>query len=125
MGSLVSPRPDRHGTGEDLIDLGSPRQPLGIPLRRLGADAALDEPDRWRTTRRVVGGAVGSVHSQSRRAPVAIAPADVPTALPTVLTSTAAAVDSPSGGPSMIVGLDGGIVKAHAVAQVSALPLSG
>lgn len=58
-------------------------------------------------------------------APVAIAPADVPTALPTVLTAIAAAVDSPSGGPSMIVGLDGAIVKTHAFAQVSALPRVG
>ena len=58
-------------------------------------------------------------------APVAIAPADVPTALPTVLTATAAAVDSPSGEPSMIVGLDGSTVKAHAIAQVPALPRVG
>jgi len=58
-------------------------------------------------------------------AAVAIAPADVPTALPTVLTATAAAVDSPSGEPSMIVGLDGSTVKAHAIAQVPALPRVG
>ena len=58
-------------------------------------------------------------------APVAIAPADVPTAVPTVLTATAASVDSPAGGSSMIVGLDGAIVKSHAIAQVSALPRAG
>jgi len=58
-------------------------------------------------------------------APVAIAPADVPTALPTVLTATAASVDSPAGGSSLIVGLDGAIVKSHAIAQVSALPRAG
>ena len=58
-------------------------------------------------------------------APVAIAPADIPAALPTVLTTTAAAVDSPSGGPSLIVGLDGASVKAHAIAEVPALPRVG
>ena len=58
-------------------------------------------------------------------APVAIAPADIPASLPTVLTTTAAAVDSPSGGPSLIVGLDGASVKAHAIAEVPALPRVG
>jgi putative ABC transport system permease protein len=58
-------------------------------------------------------------------APVTIAPADTPAALPTVLTTTAAALDSPSGQPSLIVGLDGASVKAHRIAEVPVLPRVG
>lgn len=58
-------------------------------------------------------------------APVAIAPADVPRALPTVLTTTAATVNPPSDGPLLIAGLDGGMVAAHAIGQIAALPRVG
>jgi hypothetical protein len=93
--------------------------------------AGLEQVRRWSNP---TGGAELAASSKGLSAvftlnpeatPVTIAPSDVPAALPTVLTATAAAVDSPSGGPAMIVGLDGATLKAHAIAQVSALPRVG
>jgi putative ABC transport system permease protein len=53
--------------------------------------------------------------------PITLAPADVPKALPVLVTPTSASTASGDGGP-LVVGLDGQTLAGHSVGEVPALP---
>lgn len=92
------------------------------PLR-----ASLHDAARWMSPSggvRLAGsanGLAGRFKLDSFGAPVTIAPADVPRALPVVVTPTSASLASGDGGP-LVVGLDGGTISGHTVGRVPALP---
>lgn len=97
--------------------------------RWLPVAAGLHDAKRWRGS----GGA--SVRSASTglavRAPLqgagstaTIAPADVPLALPTVVTGATNSTASGHGGP-LLVGLDGRTLNGHTVAQIPDIPGAG
>jgi hypothetical protein len=113
------------GSADLLISALSVRSPAGQwkPLA-----AGLTDVRRWDNPS---GGARLSARSEGLRAvanlepgggSVTIAPADVPTRLPVVVTPNSS-VGSESG--LLLPGLDGGTVKARAVGEVSALPRLG
>jgi hypothetical protein len=93
--------------------------------------AGLTDAGRWRTTAGSATLAASTAGLATRMdvsafgSPTTIAPADVPPALPTVLTSSLAEGDREAGGAVTVVGLDGGTIGATAVGQVPSLPRVG
>jgi len=88
--------------------------------------AGVSSPQRWTSRAGVrifaTSGALGArLPLNWYGAPVTFGPADVPTALPVVVTPTSASTASGDRGP-LVVGLDGETLAGHAVAEVPALP---
>lgn len=99
--------------------------------RWVPVDASLDDASRWTTTpgqARLTpsrSGLVSEISLNPSGAPVALAPNDVASEVPSVVTPTVASLYS-SYGPSLsLVGLDGGTVTGRAVGVVPALPRVG
>lgn len=113
------------GTADLLISSLSVRSPAGNwkPLPAGITDARRwDSPSGGARLRSQGGGLHAAVTLDPDSGPVTIAPADVPSELPSVVTPT-----STIGSVSVlfVAGLDGGTVRARAVGQVSALPRVG
>ncbi len=70
------------------------------------------------------GGLALTVHLSYLTATVLVSPHDAPSVLPTVVTPATASSASGHGGP-LLVGLDGGTVPGHTVAEVASLPSIG
>ena len=93
--------------------------------------AGLTDAGRWRTTAgsatlgSSAAGLASRMYVSAYGAPTAIAPADVPRALPTVLTDSLAEGDREAGGSVTVVGLDGATIGATSVGQVPSLPRVG
>ena len=91
------------------------------PLR-----AGLDNPHRWTSTSSRArlyrsGDGLGVRFSLDSFGTVSVSPADVPKALPVVVTPTSQSTASGDAGP-LVVGLDGSTLPGHRVAEVPALP---
>lgn len=88
--------------------------------------SGLDNLHRWTSTpgrARLYrsGGGLGVRFSLNSFGTVAVSPADVPKALPVVVTPTSQSTASGDAGP-LVVGLDGSTLSGHQVAEVPALP---
>ncbi len=97
------------------------RSGVSVPL-----DVGLDDLHRWTGSPGRVrlyrsGAGLGMRFSLNSFGTVAIAPADVPKALPTVVTPTSQSTASGDAGP-LVVGLDGSTLPGHRVAEIPALP---
>lgn len=91
--------------------------------------AGLAEAHHWVATggsARLVSGGNGLVARISFISgnPVALAPRDVPAAVPVVVTTTSSSLASGDGGP-LVVGLDGSTLSGRTVGEVPALPGTG